>query len=192
MTRTAQRFSFSRIGQPIAVRNLTVTPLYAARPVGIAYLTLDEALARKLGETTEIGEQGSVPELRFRNDGPLPVFLLDGEELRGAKQNRVVNMSMLAPAHAETPIPVSCIEAGRWSFKSRAFATSANAHHSRGRAMKLKSVSASLTARRGPRSDQSQVWSEINRKSAAMATLSDTAALSDVFDQRQSEIDVKR
>jgi len=189
MTATAQLFAAYRVGEPISVRNLTVTPLYATREGGPAYITLDEALAGKSAETTEINEAGSVPELRFRNDGQLPVFLLDGEELRGAKQNRVLNMSILADAKAETMIPVSCIEAGRWNFKSRAFQSSAHAHHSRGRAGKLRSVSDSLRMFGAARSDQSQVWSEIGRKQAAMMSASATSALSDTFDSYKDPIE---
>ncbi len=54
------------------------------------YLTLDEALAAKTATVTEVSESGSVPELYFQNEGDLPVLLLDGEELVGAKQNRVL------------------------------------------------------------------------------------------------------
>jgi hypothetical protein len=39
-----------------------------------------------------------VPQLLFINDAMRPVLLLDGEELVGAKQNRVLNLTVLAPA----------------------------------------------------------------------------------------------
>lgn len=185
----AHSTSTFRLGAPIAVRNLTVTPIYAERVAPLDYLLLDEALARGDAETTEVSEAGSVPELLFRNRADLPVLLLDGEELAGAKQNRVLNMTILAPARADTVIPVSCIEMGRWSFNSRAFRTTARAQHSRGRAMKMMSVSASLARNVGARSDQGQVWGEISRKAAAMRVSSATAALSDVFDGHSERIE---
>ena len=40
---------------------------------------------------TEVSEGGSVPELRVVNKGDARILVLDGEELRGAKQNRVLN-----------------------------------------------------------------------------------------------------
>lgn len=46
---------------------------------------------------TEVSEQGVVPQLRFVNRGRVPVLLVDGEELLGAKQNRIVNLSILVP-----------------------------------------------------------------------------------------------
>ena len=85
------------------------------------YLVLDEALASGLVEITEVSEQGSVPELKFINRGPKPVLIVDGEELLGAKQNRIVNLTILVAANSELTIPVSCVEAGRWRSRSRAF-----------------------------------------------------------------------
>ena len=73
-------------------------------------------LARAAGSArvTEVHEAGRVPELKFDNDGERPVLLLDGEELAGAKQNRVLNLTILAPPKRSIVIPVSCVEAGRW------------------------------------------------------------------------------
>jgi hypothetical protein len=55
------------------------------------------------------------------NRGPEPVLIIDGEELVGAKQNRVVNLTILVAAQSALTIPVSCVEAGRWTARSRAF-----------------------------------------------------------------------
>ena len=52
------------------------------------------------------------------NRGPKPTLIIDGEELVGAKQNRVVNLTILVAAESELIIPVSCVEAGRWRAKS--------------------------------------------------------------------------
>ena len=62
------------------------------------YLTLDEALATGLSSVTEISESGSVPELLVKRGSPKPVLILDGEELVGAKQNRIVNLTILVAA----------------------------------------------------------------------------------------------
>ena len=54
------------------------------------YSLLDEAVAHGAARVAEVGDGGSVPELRFENLTEKPVLLLHGEELIGAKQNRVV------------------------------------------------------------------------------------------------------
>ncbi len=132
------------VGLDVSFQNLTMFPLLGepeaeaadsagsgspsdARASAADYLMLDEALGSGWARVTEISESGSVPELRFVNNGAQPVFILDGEELVGAKQNRVVNLSLLVPAKSTLTIPVSCVEAGRWHARSRAFTAASDA-----------------------------------------------------------------
>lgn len=177
------------IGVAVASGRLVMSPLIAKQPSRADYLTLDEALASGAAEVGEVSEQGQVPELLFRNQGAKPVLLLDGEELVGAKQNRILNLSILAPAGVETKIPVSCVEAGRWGYRSRRFGSSDRAHHARGRAAKLRQVSDSMLASGSRRSDQHAVWDELANTSAEFGVRSDTAAMTDIFEQRRTSID---
>ena len=85
------------------------------------YFTLDEALEANSLDITEVSEGGSVPDLKVTNKADRFVLLLSGEQLIGAKQNRTVNASMMVPAHSELVAPVSCVERGRWGYKSRKF-----------------------------------------------------------------------
>jgi len=59
---------------------------------------------------TEVTESGSVPFLQVANGADRPLLLLDGEELIGAKQNRILNTTVLVAGHTEVTIPVSCVE----------------------------------------------------------------------------------
>ena len=59
---------------------------------------------------TEVSEGGSVPDLRVANLGDLPLLLLDGEQMVGAKQNRILNMTVLVAALRQVTIPVSCVD----------------------------------------------------------------------------------
>jgi hypothetical protein len=86
------------LSRPQSAGELTVLPLLRPGTAEPGYLTLGEALARGLTRVTEVSEGGSVPQLLFINDAMRPVLLLDGEELVGAKQNRVLNLTVLAPA----------------------------------------------------------------------------------------------
>jgi hypothetical protein len=129
-----------------------------------------------------------VPELRLENQGDQPVFLLDGEELIGCKQNRVLNLSILAPAGKTFDIPVSCIERGRWSHNSASFSAGRQALHSRGRMCKLEKVSESLREFRVPRADQGQVWASVDDMASVFGARSATDSLSDVFESREKDL----
>ena len=100
-------------------RGIVVAPLFPRRDPVADYVTLDEALPRGL-RITEVDEAGSVPELVVENPLDERVLLYDGEELVGAKQNRILNVSVLVEAKSKLTIPVSCVEQGRWSRTSAA------------------------------------------------------------------------
>ena len=49
----------------------------------------------------EVSKEGDVPNLPFENHGNSKVLLVDGDELVGAKQNRIINLSILADTHKD-------------------------------------------------------------------------------------------
>ena len=175
---------------PIAsFANLSVVPLVDATEQDAGYLTLDEALAAGAARVTEVSDEGQVSQLFVDVTGERPVLLLDGEELLGAKQNRVANLTILLPAGRRTVVPVSCVEAGRWQHRSREFRTSTRTQFAEGRAARTKQVTESMLYAGDHRSDQSAVWDLIAEKSARMATWSATSAMSDVFDGHAASIE---
>jgi hypothetical protein len=178
-----------KIGAPTTFKNMTVFPLTGGLGTAADYLTLDEALAQKLAAITEVSESGSVPELRFVNSGNRRVFLLDGEELVGAKQNRVLNLSIMVPVGKTLVVPVSCVERGRWHHRSREFSSSPRAHYAEGRARKMAQVSESMKASGRRTSDQGEVWDHINDKFHRFESSSPTAAMSDIFEQQSGQLE---
>ena len=149
-----------RLGDPVRVRNVTMFPLVGEDRPGPAYTTLHQAIASKTATVSEVSEGGSVPELLFRNDGDIAVFLMDGEELIGAKQNRILNISILVPAKTAIRIPVSCVEQGRWRYNSGEFRSSSHQLFSKARKAKMMRVSESLQFDRDRSADQGTTgWS---------------------------------
>jgi hypothetical protein len=128
--------------------NMAVIPLFTSVDESPGYLTLKEALEKGVLIVTEISKAGSVPELRVANKAEIPVLLLDGEELAGAKQNRVLNTTILLKEESETIIPVSCTEQGRWSYASAEFFDSGNIMSRNLRSRNASSVKRSLEASR--------------------------------------------
>src|SRR5271169_3242479 len=150
-----------QFGEVQTYKNIAILPLIAPTDGAFKYRTLGEALATWDIAITEVSAGGSVPELMVVNRANKPVLLIDGEELAGAKQNRVLNTSILLKKVSETKIPVSCTEQGRWSYASKAFSESGNVMNYRTRSMKTQSVHCSLETTGTYHSDQSEVWDGI-------------------------------
>jgi hypothetical protein len=177
-----------RIGDPVGHESLLVFPLFAPPTGGVDYLLADEALAGGAVTVEEVSETGSVPNLLVDNKAERLVLFLEGEELRGAKQNRVLNTSVLVAPHSRTTIPVSCVEQGRWHYRSRQFGSSGSHASYKLRHVLKKSVSHSTLAGHGHGSDQGGVWKEVGRQMASLGSHSPTGAMADTFDAFQGRL----
>lgn len=177
-----------RFGELQKYRGIAVYPLLAHEAGGLEYVTLGEAMENRWLTVTEVSQGGSVPELKVTSSAAMPILLLDGEELAGAKQNRVLNTTVLVPAGASIVIPVSCTERGRWSYASPAFCESGNVMARQARARKTSSVSESLACEAGFRSDQGQVWADIDLMQAASGASSATSAMRDVYRAKENDL----
>lgn len=167
-----------QLGEPVEHRGIVITPLFPRRDPVAAYVTLDEALPRGL-RITETSGAGSVPELFVENPTGDAVLLYDGEELVGAKQNRILNVSVLVGAGAKLPIPVSCVEQGRWSRMSDTFSSARHISHSHLRRRKAETLAAQPLARGVAQRD---VWNEVQEKQERMGVRSRTSASRDTFE----------
>src|SRR5208283_4294080 len=172
-----------KVGAKQSHKNMTLYCLLSAQEARVDFLTLDEALDTEALVITEVNEGGSVSELKVANNSDQKVLLLDGEELVGAKQNRVLNVTILIAPQSETVIPVSCVEQGRWSYRSKQFGSESRAMSAK--LKKRKSETVNMNLRRGQdfRSDQGVVWEEIENKYARMAAEpSRTMAMADLYE----------
>ncbi len=194
MTAISTLLSGVSIGEPRRHGRLEIFPLFALSGEGDDFILLDEALASKAVDVTETSDSGSVPVLKFLSRSPLPVLLLDGEELIGAKQNRILNASILAPAQADMLLPVSCVEAGRWRYSTNSFRAADHALFAKARARKAARMAAMHVERRAVGgstayavarqydADQHEVWSDISGKLGRMRVDSASSAISDGYE----------
>jgi hypothetical protein len=109
------------------------------------------------------------------------VLFLEGQELRGAKQYRVLNTSVLIAAKTKTVLPVSYVEQGRWRHTSKHFYASDCHSSPKLRSVLKASVAASARSGSGHGSDQYAVWQEVSRQMSALGAVSPTMAMSDTF-----------
>jgi hypothetical protein len=166
-----------QLGDPVTHGGIVIAPLYPRNNPQADYLTLEEALP--LGfQITEIDEAGSVPELLAVNPLDRAVLLYDGEELLGAKQNRILNVTVLVAPESETRIPVSCVEQGRWQARSASFASARHAAYPDLRRRKAEQLSAAPLARGLA---QPAVWEEVAAKAGRHSVHSSTSAAADIY-----------
>ncbi len=170
-------------------RNLTVFPILAPEGEGPDYLTLTQAIENDLVQVTEVDRDGRVPELKLVNDAPVAVLVVEGEELVGARQNRIVNVSFLVPGKSGITVPVSCVEQGRWSYRSEAFSAGKNIMHASLRRRHQEGVRSSVRELHEYRAPQGAIWHDIAEKSVRMAAPSRTQAMADLYDAYENPLE---
>jgi hypothetical protein len=173
-----------QIGDPVEHHGIVIAPIYPRKNPSAEYLTLEEALPLGL-QVTEIDEAGSVPELKVVNPLDHAVLLYDGEELLGAKQNRILNVTVLVRARSETKIPVSCVEQGRWHTESARFAAADHTAYPELRRRKAERLSAEPLARGAA---QGIVWEAVAAKAGSHGVHSPTGAQADIYRSREEEL----
>jgi len=170
-----------KIGRKQSYKNLEVFPLLGAAGGRLNYLLLDEALDEKWVDIIEIDEGGSVPDLKVKNRADRMLLLIDGEELVGAKQNRIINTTILIAANTTVLIPVSCVEQGRWDYKSEKFYSEKRVMSPSMRARKAGQVHQSLRMRGESRADQGAIWDAVDEKAMRMEAPSPTMAMEEMY-----------
>jgi hypothetical protein len=168
--------------------NLTLFPLLAPEGKKPDYLTMEQALEQNAIKVTETGEEGSVPELKLANKGKKGVLIIEGEELVGAKQNRIVNATFLIAGNTEVVVPVSCVEQGRWRYESKEFSSSEKMMHASLRRAHQEDIKESLKQKMRYQSNQGRIWDDIEKKMERMKVNSPTRAMSDVYESYENKI----
>jgi len=177
------------LGASQGFENMAVFPLLTSLDGGPEYITLREALEKGVFVVTEVSEGGSVPELKVENKGDVAVLMIDGEELAGAKQNRVLNTTILVAPRSATKVPVSCTEHGRWNYVSEVFHESGH-HMAPGlRELNMRGVNASLRISGKYQGNQGGVWDGVARMEEAAGVHSRTGAMKDVFEAKGAALD---
>jgi len=171
-------------GDPVSDEGLTLVPVFGEFAGLPEFVTLQEAIASRSLVVTEVSQGGSVPSLSARNAGATGVLILDGEELAGAKQNRVLNTSVYIRPGQEIVIPVSCTEHGRWSYQTSSFVDSGHVSAHAVRLAANESVTKSVRQSGAFQSDQSRVWDEVALLQERHQKFSPTSAARDVYESR--------
>jgi len=178
-----------KVGRKQSYKNMTLFPLLSDYSADLDYFLLDEALTEDFIEVVEKDLDGSVPELKVVNKSPHLIMILDGEELVGAKQNRIVNTTILVKGNSTVVIPVSCVEEGRWSYRGEKFSSQERFMNAQMRAMKSEQVSEAVRTSGEFRSNQGAIWDEIASKASRRSAVSPSMAMADIYEKDRPSIE---
>ena len=167
---------------------VSFVPVRGAWGAPPGYLLLKEALASGKFTISEVSGAGSVPHLLATNNLDIPVLLMEGEEVIGGKQNRILNTTVLVAAHAKVTLPVSCVERGRWNHASTTHTHSGRIIDKEIRFHKIADMAANPQARRQHRSDQNLVWQYVDKRLKEERLVSMTDAAYEIYAKRREEL----
>jgi hypothetical protein len=173
----------AKVGRKQVYKNMAIFPLLSEYSLSSDYILLDEALGSGVIEVTEVNDHGAVLNLNVHNKSAKMVLILDGEELVGAKQNRIVNTTILIAGNATVVIPVSCVEQGRWSYNAPRFYSEERIMPSRMRAMKAEQVQNSIRSRGEYQADQSAIWADISERASRRDAKSASMAMARIYEK---------
>jgi hypothetical protein len=142
------------IGHPITRRGISFFPVYLSQAPSL--IVTGEVAGLSITERLD----ASVPTLVVTNTSGRWVLVPAGTVVTGGRQNRTLNVSVLAPANTTIEVPVSCVEAGRWAgdgdFGNRRMFASRRVR----RTTQTTFVNNLREGRRG--ADQSAVWDAVS------------------------------
>lgn len=159
--------------------NVSVIPLKTPVNYKLDVITLKKGFELDLVKVREC-ETSTVNTLIVENNSVTPLLLIDGEEIVGGDQNRIVNGTILIAPQSEMMIPVNCTEHGRWRYEGKfrhsdVIATS-------------KTRFASMFATRSDASAQQAVWRSIDTLEEANDFHSPTQAMAESYENKKSDL----
>ena len=162
--------------KPQSHEHMAIIPLKSQPNYKLDILTLKKGLELGLVEVKECNKS-TVNTLIVKNNSVTPLLLVDGEEVVGGDQNRIVNSTILIAPKSASPISVSCTEQGRWAYKSEFKSSIHIADYETRRAK--------LMAKRSNESIQNAVWSSIESLEENLEFASPTRAMSESYDSQR-------
>ncbi|MDT8432952.1 MAG: DUF6569 family protein [Bacteroidales bacterium] len=149
-----QSHSFQQFG------NISLVQFSTLEGEGLPFLPAGPALDSGKLVIKEITNSGSVNYLLAINTSDDYLLLTDMDMLTGAKQNRVINVSVIIKPNSKQEINVSCVERSRWDYDSPKFATGKRVMDPKARLKKI--VSLKEDHKTGANATQGEMWEHIS------------------------------
>jgi hypothetical protein len=161
------------VGRPETHQGLTIVPIYRTdAPRAKDWVLFDEAVKNGWIEIAEL-DGGRVPQVRISNPSKRTIFLMGGEILTGAKQDRILASDLLlGPGTRNLVVPVFCVEHGRWTASAPTFTTKNN----------IGTFDLRAKAMANGESAQAEIWDSVAAQNARVGAASPTSAYQDAFE----------
>ncbi len=163
------------LGTPVILGNLLIIPILGDE-AKLEVVPLDQGLESGARAT----ETGRIHSVLLENPLGLPLFIMDGEELIGALQDRIAAESAVVEPKRSEEIATVCIEKGRWEGEGRSFSPGFSA---------FPRLRMTLTfSRKGNTLPQKEVWSLIDKKLTTLKVSSATRSMHHSFVEMEEEL----
>lgn len=168
-------------------KSLSIVQFISSNIDTFDYVSLGRAASEKMIELVELKDGASVNDIFVINHSDKYIFMMDGDIIDGAKQNRVINTSVLLAPKVKTQVHVSCVEQGRWHHVSESFTPSDYVAPANIRQMKNEDVLYSIKLNKKAYADQGKVWDKVSENHSAFDIKSQTQNLSDLVIAKEDD-----
>lgn len=173
--------AFTPFDYPVEGTKLQIFTLRAPQEFSKPVIELSQALSANITQITEVDTAGSVQDLAVINQSEYYLLIYEGSLLKGAKQNRVVNATLLLPPFSKNIIPASCVEQGRWNYTSPTFFKS---DYDAPQFMR-QCLRSEISINRKLSGNQSRVWESVNNYSQEKKVYSKSNDFDDIYSRSQ-------
>ena len=164
--------------------NIVMVQVESLEGEGFGFLTAAPAIEKGALEIRELRSEGAVNTLLAINHTAQYYLLTDMDLLKGAKQNRAVNTSVLIAPFSKQEVNVSCVERSRWSYNSPTFKAAPNILDTRMRAAKADSVKRDKKEMQSE--TQSMIWGMINQEMLTNSIINETEDYTTILESKSA------
>ena len=175
-------FNF-KIEEPFLLRQMVIFPLTNGGA------NFDKVKPLRSVDLVKVVETERMETALIENRSPYDIFILDGEEIYGGLQNRVIDTTALIGSKHDVELPVSCVEKDRWEGKEIDFSPGYISFPSI-RAVIADSVYNSLLDSGLFRANQNKIWETVSKKLSSLKIQSLTSSMHDIFSSFEQELDL--
>ena len=159
---------------PIIYQNLAIFPVKLQEgSKKLNLLTLDEAMKREYLVIKEV-QDGQVNTVELENISDSWIFLLSGEIIAGAKQNRMIGKdTLIPPKSGKIKEQVFCVEHGRWVHESEKFGSN--------------EVNCNMDVRQAAKqtNDQGTVWNKVSENTKISGKANPTGKFDVIYEDKE-------